>query len=201
MSLRHVPLFQACGPVSVCVLSVAGVCLCLHQLRSGEKAEWGGVCQARSLTVVPKQHSYCCGDTKVTPTMAFKVRGYLHLVAVHTHIQTTMCGDPQAPASYHPHTHIRVVWTVNKISRCVSKRHPLLSSLKQIERKAGDTPKQKESPCFRGFSVLTESHSCGLGHFCFPLTPYLCLYLQTRRANLVKSHGDDYGKDMQNKPR
>lgn len=43
-----------------------------------------------------------------------------------------MCGEPQAPASYHPHTHIQVVWTVNKVFRCVSKRHHLLSSLRQI---------------------------------------------------------------------
>lgn len=43
--------------------------------------------------------------------MVFEVRGYLHLVVMHTqahtHNQIIMCGAPQAPASYHPHTHIR----------------------------------------------------------------------------------------------
>lgn len=53
-------------------------------------------------------------------------------------------------------------------------------------------------------SVITESHSCGLGHFFFPLTPSLCLLFtadDSRKVDLVKSHSDDYGKDMQNQPR
>lgn len=62
-STRSTPTAQACRPTCVCLfvcvcVHVAEVCLCLHQLRSSEKAEWGGVCRARSLTVDPKQHIY-----------------------------------------------------------------------------------------------------------------------------------------------
>lgn len=81
-----------------CVLSVAGVCLCLHQLRVREEAEG----EARSFTVVPKHYRYCCGDREeITATM-----GHLSFSShAHTLIQTATCGDPQAPASYHPHTY------------------------------------------------------------------------------------------------
>lgn len=87
-------------------MSVAGVCLCLHQPRSGEKAERGGVCRARSLTVVPKQHGYCGGDYRHNDYKHSEVRGKLRLVALPpTYTHTLSCGDPKAPASYHPHTH------------------------------------------------------------------------------------------------
>lgn len=72
------------------------------------------------------------------------------------------------------------------------------------------TPKQKESPYFRDFSVSFIYHvrtnaACHIAvakvtSSFHQLHSNVFIY-QQRRANLVKSHGDDYGKDMQNKPR
>ncbi len=181
-----------CVCVLVCLLSVAGVCLCLHQRRPSEKAEWGGVCQARSFAVVPKQHGYCCGDTEaITVTMATEVRGCLHLVVVHTHTLKQPCVEPNTPASYHPHTHIQVVWILNKVSWCACLHSDKTKRAPQ-ERLMIQTSKQEEGDtCFWDFSVwfiwscedcwyvsvITESHSCGLGHFFFPLIAFYCLYL------------------------